>query len=71
MLIVDAHEDLAWNMLTFGRDYTLPVAKTRQCEQGSETPKRNGDTLLGWPEYQRGQVGIISPPCSSHQLAGS
>ena len=22
MLIVDAHQDLAWNMLTYGRDYT-------------------------------------------------
>ncbi len=59
MLIVDAHEDLAWNMLTFGRDYTLPVAETRRREQGSEVPKQNGDTLLGWPEYQRGQVGIV------------
>jgi membrane dipeptidase len=59
MLIVDAHEDLAWNMLTFSRDYTLPVAETRRREQGSEPPMRNGDTLLGWPEYQRGQVGIV------------
>lgn len=59
MLIVDAHEDLMWNMLTFGRDYTLPVTETRRREQGSETPKRNGDTLLGWPEYQRGQVAIV------------
>jgi len=59
MLIVDAHQDLAWNMLTFGRDYTLPVSETRRREQGGEAPLRNGDTLLGWPEYQRGQVGVI------------
>jgi membrane dipeptidase len=59
MLIVDAHEDLAWNMLTFGRDYTLSAAETRRREQGSEAPKQNGDTLLGWPEYQRGQVGLV------------
>lgn len=59
MLIVDAHQDLAWNTLTFGRDYTLPVSETRLREQGSVAVEHNGDTLLGWPEYQRGQVGVI------------
>jgi membrane dipeptidase len=59
MYIVDSHQDLAWNMLTFGRDYTRPVEKTRQIEAGSQTPLRNGDTLLGWPEYQRGKVAVI------------
>jgi membrane dipeptidase len=58
-LIVDAHEDLAWNMLCFGRDYTLPAAETRQREQGSPAPLYNGDTLLGWPEYQRGRVAVV------------
>jgi len=59
MLIIDAHQDLAWNILTFGRDYTLPVAETRQRELGTETPLHNGDTLLGWPEYQQGRVAIV------------
>lgn len=59
MLLVDAHEDLAWNMLTFGRDYTQSAEKTRQREQGSETPQHNGDTLLGYPDYQRGQVAVV------------
>lgn len=60
MLIVDAHEDLAWNMLTYGRDYTLSAAETRQRELGSDIPRRNnGDTLLGWPDYQRGQVAVV------------
>jgi membrane dipeptidase len=58
-LIIDAHEDLAWNMLTFGRDYTCPVAETRQREQGGPAPQYNGDTLLGWPEYQRGRVAVV------------
>ena len=58
-LIVDAHEDLAWNMLTFDRDYTLSASATRQREQGSETPSINGDTLLGYPDYQRGRVGVV------------
>lgn len=59
MLIVDAHEDLAYNILSYGRDYTLSAAETRQREQGTQIPIFNGDTLLGWPEYQRGQVAIV------------
>jgi membrane dipeptidase len=60
-LIVDAHEDLAYNMLTFGRDYTRPVAETRRNEtaSGSEAPEHNGQTLIGWPEYQRGRVAVV------------
>ncbi|RPI30839.1 MAG: peptidase M19 [Chloroflexota bacterium] len=59
MILVDAHEDLAYNMLTFGRDYTLSAEETRLRERGSEVPLHNGDTLLGWTEYQRGQVGVV------------
>lgn len=59
MLIVDAHQDLAWNMLTFGRDYTRSVEETRLIEVDSQTPARNGDTLLGWSDYQRGEVAVI------------
>ena len=59
MIIVDAHQDLAWNMLTFGRDYTRPAAETRHIEYGSQAPIQNGDTLLGWADYQRGQVALI------------
>jgi membrane dipeptidase len=58
-LLIDAHQDLAWNMLTFGRDYTLSATETRQREQGTIAPQVNGDTLLGWPDYQRGKVAII------------
>ena len=59
MFIVDAHQDLAWNMLTFQRDYTRPVNETRRIERGTQIPELNGDTLLGWPEYQEGQVALI------------
>ncbi len=59
MLIVDAHEDLAWNVLTFGRDYTRSVAQIRQREQGTPAPQLNGDSLLGWEEYQRGGVAVV------------
>ncbi len=59
MLIVDAHQDIAWNMLTFDRDYTHSVDETRRLEKGSRISEFNGDTLLGWPEYQAGQVALI------------
>jgi membrane dipeptidase len=58
-ILIDAHQDLTYNMLTFGRDYRLSVKETRQREAGTETPVRNGHTLLGWPEYQHGQVAVI------------
>lgn len=59
MYIIDAHQDLAWNMLTFGRDYTRSAHETRLREQGELAPQVNGDTLLGWQDYQRGQVAVI------------
>ncbi len=58
-LIVDAHCDLAWNVLNYGRDYTRSAEETREHEKGSVAPQRNGDTLIGWPDYQRGQVAIV------------
>ena len=59
MLLVDAHQDLAWNIITFGRDYTQSAADTCLRERGTQIPIHNGDTLLGWPDYQQGQVAII------------
>ncbi len=58
-LIVDSHCDLAWNILNFGRDYTRSAEETRSLERGSVASDKNGDTLLGWPDYQRGQVAIV------------
>ena len=57
--IIDAHQDLAYNALSFGRDYLLSAAETRRLEAGSPTIEYNGHTMLGWPEFQRGQVAVI------------
>ncbi len=59
MIIVDAHEDLAWNALTFGRDYRRAVSETRQIESGTTTPAYNGETLIGLPEWRQGRVAIV------------
>ncbi len=58
-IIIDAHEDLAWNILTFGRDYSLSSNDTRQREVGTLAPSVNEDTLLGWPDYLRGRIAVI------------
>lgn len=58
-LIVDGHADIAFNMLNYGRDYTRSAEETRRLEVGSRTVVENGDSLLGWPDYQRGNVAII------------
>jgi membrane dipeptidase len=58
-LLVDSHEDLAWNMLTFGRDYTLAAKDTRIRETGVLASQVNDDTLLGWQDYQRGKVAVV------------
>ncbi len=59
MIVIDGHEDIAWNMITFGRDYTRSVSETRTLEIGSQTILRNGNTLLGWPEWVSGRVTFI------------
>ena len=58
-LIVDAHEDLAHNIQSFGRDYTRPVAETRRIEHGSAVVEHTGNTLFGFPEYQQGKITLI------------
>lgn len=59
MFIVDAHQDLAWNMMSFGRDYTRSAAETRRLEAGTPAVAYNGDSLLGYPDYLRGRVALI------------
>lgn len=58
-LIVDGHQDLAYNALSFGRDVRRAAHETRALEAGGPVVARNGQTLLGWPDFQRGQVACI------------
>jgi hypothetical protein len=58
-ILVDAHADIAYNMLNYGRDYTRPVAETRRLESGGYVVQENGDALISWDEYQRGRVAVI------------
>lgn len=58
-LIVDAHQDLAYNALTFERNYLQSALDTRRQEEGTLAPLRNGQTMLGWPEFQQARVALI------------
>jgi membrane dipeptidase len=59
MIVVDAHADLAWNALNFGRDYTLSAQETRARERGTDVPEINGNSLLGWPNWLEGNVVVL------------
>jgi membrane dipeptidase len=59
MIVVDAHEDIAWNIRTFGRDYTRSALWLRQQEAGTAIPGLNGNALLGRSEWLLGRVGVV------------
>ena len=58
-LIVDAHEDIAWNMMCYGRDYTRSASATRALEAGSAIAAHTGAAMLGRPEWLAGNVAVI------------
>ena len=60
-MIFDAHEDIAWNALTFGRDYTRAAHETRrlEAEAGAMAPTVNGEATLGLPDWLLGRVAVI------------
>lgn len=57
MWIVDAHLDLAYNALHFGRAVRRPVAEIRAAE--ADQPSPNGVAVVAIPELLRAGVGII------------
>ena len=59
MLIVDGHEDPAYNTLVDGRDYLRSAFQIRLDEIGSLVPDLNGVCMLGLPEWLRGNVAVV------------
>ncbi len=58
-LIVDAHEDIAWNVLALGRDVRRSALETRRLEVGTDVPDRNGICMVGLPEWLAGNVAVV------------
>jgi membrane dipeptidase len=59
MIIVDAHEDIAYNALSFGRDYRKSALEIRQLEQGTDVPAKAGIATLGLPDAMLGRVALV------------
>ncbi len=59
MIIIDAHEDLAFNALVDGRDYLQSAYVTRAAEEGEPALEDLGICMLGLPEWLQAQVAII------------
>lgn len=58
-LIIDSHEDIAHNIISLGRDYTHSAHDIRKSEAKTDIPVAAGNALLGWPEYQAGNIAIV------------
>lgn len=54
-LIVDGHLDLGWNMVNYGRDYSLRAETIRQSEGRTIA----GEAMLGLPNLFEGGVGLL------------
>lgn len=65
MFLVDAHEDIAFNALHYGRDVRRSVVETRAQErarppaEGGPVPGMSETAMIGLPELRRGSVGLI------------
>lgn len=57
--MIDAHEDIAWNWLEFGRDPRESAFAIRAEERGGSIESFVGQRTTGLPEWLAGRVGII------------
>ena len=59
MIIVDAHEDIAFNWLAGGRDWRHSALAIRRAEAAQADKSRAGLASTGLPESLAGRVGLI------------
>lgn len=59
MYIIDAHQDIAYNMLRYRRDYRVSALKKRQLEGEGENVRLNGYATVGLPEAIAGRVALV------------
>lgn len=57
-IIVDAHQDIAWNKIALNRDFFESVAEKR-AKDGANPAHGEGHALCGFPELIAGNVRII------------
>lgn len=54
-LLIDSHEDLAYESFFGGFDYTRSVADNRKFNRGTE----DFESMIGWPELQEAGAAVI------------
>jgi membrane dipeptidase len=59
MIIVDAHEDIAYNALCYGRDYRRSALETRKLENDPALIARRGTATIGLPDALLGRVALV------------
>jgi len=58
-LIVDAHEDLAYNAVFIGLDPSLAAQDKRQPQSPGDPPRRGGTPMVGIPNLLNGNVRVV------------
>jgi membrane dipeptidase len=58
-IIIDAHEDIAWNVLCFGRNYLNSANSIRRTEANGPVEAVNGVAMLGLPDWLKGGIAVI------------
>jgi membrane dipeptidase len=59
MIVVDAHQDIAYNFACHGRDYRRSTLQTRQLEAHLEPDRDRGVATLGLPDALLGRVALV------------
>lgn len=59
MIVVDGHQDIAFNALCNGRDYRRSALQTRQLETDPTLVKYRGTATVGLPDALLGRVAIV------------
>jgi membrane dipeptidase len=57
-LIVDAHQDIAWNKFALNRDFFASVAEKR-AREGANPAHGEGSALIGFPELIKANVRVV------------
>ncbi len=58
-IIIDAHEDIAWNVLSHKRQYLKGAKAIREMEAGGPDQAAAGKAMLGLPEWLDGGIAIV------------
>lgn len=59
MFVVDAHQDLAFNYLGYGRDYRTSALKKRKEEATNNNGPSGQQAIIGLPEALAGRVALV------------